>query len=99
MTDNIRVLVIDDDFRVAEIHSSFVEGTEGFEVVGSALNAEQAIEMTRQLRPDLVLLDIYLPDIPGTEILLGRLQSEQSVDCFVLTAARDAQTVRRCLSL
>lgn len=96
--DAISVLIVDDDFRVAEIHQGFVEGVEGFEVAGTVQSAVRAVELCGELAPDLVLLDIYLPDGSGTEVL-RRLRDELSIDCFVLTAARDVATVKRCLDL
>ncbi len=95
---DIGVLIVDDDFRVADIHRGFVEETDGFVVVGSVQTAEAAQAACDELKPDLILLDIYLPDRPGTE-LLASLRADRSVDCFVLTAARDITTVKRCLDL
>lgn len=97
-TGDIGVLIVDDDFRVADIHRGFVDETDGFSVVGSAQTAVSAVELCDALQPDLILLDIYLPDRPGTE-LLASLRADRSVDCFVLTAARDVSTVKRCLDL
>lgn len=94
----MKVLIVDDDFRVADIHSGFVADTDGFEVAGTALTGQQAVELSRELEPDLILLDVYLPDANGTD-LLAALQAERSVDCFVLTAARDVATVKRCIDL
>jgi len=95
---DIRVLIVDDDFRVADIHRGFVDELEGFTVVGTAQTGEAALSSCADLQPDLVLLDIYLPDGLGTDVI-ARLRVEQSVDCFVLTAARDINTVKRCLDL
>jgi response regulator of citrate/malate metabolism len=98
MPDPITVLIVEDDFRVAEIHDDFVEGAGGFSVIGTAQSAAAALEMNVELEPELVLIDIYLPDGLGTE-LLAELRRQRSVDCFVLTAARDIATVKRCLDL
>jgi response regulator of citrate/malate metabolism len=98
MSDVISVLIVEDDFRVADIHSGFVSEAVGFSVVGTAQSGSTAHELNIELEPELVLLDIYLPDQLGTE-LLQRLRAQRSVDCFVLTAARDVGTVRRCLEL
>ena len=65
----LRVLVVDDDFMVARVHRRFVERVPGFEVVGEARTGAEAIDAVRELRPDLVLLDIYLPDMTGLEVL------------------------------
>ncbi|GAA0598693.1 response regulator [Kribbella sandramycini] len=90
----IKVLVVDDDFMVARIHRGFVDRVDGFEVVGTANSGEQALTAIRELRPDLVLLDLYLPDIFGIE-LIGRLRAEQpDCDILVITAAREADAVR-----
>lgn len=98
MPDPVSVLIVDDDFRVADIHQGFVEEAGGFAVVGKAQSAAAALELSRSLQPDLVLLDVYLPDGSGTDVL-RTLRDELAVDCFVLTAARDVATVKRCLDL
>ncbi len=98
MSEPVTVLIVEDDFRVADIHRGFVEEVPGFDVVGSAQTGAAARELNAELEPDLVLLDIYLPDARGTE-LLSELRGQRSVDCFVLTAARDVGTVKRCLDL
>jgi response regulator of citrate/malate metabolism len=98
MPDLTTVLIVEDDFRVAEIHKGFVESAGGFDVVGTAPSGGAALEMNVDLEPQLVLLDIYLPDGLGTE-LLTRLRRQRSVDCFVLTAARDVATIKQCVDL
>jgi response regulator of citrate/malate metabolism len=98
MPDLTSVLIVEDDFRVAEIHQGFVEAAGGFSVVGTAQSGAAALEMNVDLEPQLVLLDIYLPDGLGTE-LLTRLRKQRSVDCFVLTAARDVATIKNCVDL
>lgn len=98
MSEPIPVLIVEDDFRVADIHKGFVNEAGGFNVVGTAQSCAAAIEMSSTLEPQLVLLDIYLPDGRGTD-LLAHLRDHSTVDCFVLTAARDLGTVRRCLDL
>jgi response regulator of citrate/malate metabolism len=93
----IEVLVVDDDFMVAKIHSGFVERTPGFAVVGLAHTGADALRAARRLRPDLVLLDIYLPDMTGLEVLQRLREEAPDVDVLVITAAREADTVRRAL--
>ncbi|MFP3988383.1 response regulator [Streptomyces sp. E11-3] len=96
----IRVLVVDDDFMVARLHSKLVERVPGFTVVGEARSGADALTAVRELRPDLMLLDIYLPDMSGLDVLreLRRGQSPPNdVDVLVVTAAQDAETVRGAL--
>ncbi|MCP2166121.1 response regulator [Goodfellowiella coeruleoviolacea] len=94
----IRVLVVDDDFMVAKVHSAYVAKTPGFEVVGTVHTGTDALRAVRELRPDLVLLDIYLPDVDGLTVL-RRLRGGESgdVDVIVITAARDVDTIRAAM--
>jgi len=96
----IRTLVVDDDYRVADLHAAFVGKVDGFTVVGQAHTARAAYEAIAEDPPDLLLLDLYLPDAHGLE-LLRRLQSRPTPrpDVIVITAARDASSVRTALQL
>jgi response regulator of citrate/malate metabolism len=95
----IRVLVVDDDFRVAGIHAAFVERTEGFEVVGSSRTAAGALEDVARLDPDLVLMDIYLPDGNGLDVVRALLERPEPPHVIVITAARELDAVRQAMQL
>ena len=71
----VRVLVVDDDYRVAKIHEAYVERTPGFTVCGRAHSAAQALEAVAELRPDLVLMDVYLPDGDGLGVMRKLLEA------------------------
>jgi two-component system CitB family response regulator len=85
----IRVLIVEDDFRVAEVHLAFTHRVPGFQVVATALTAADARRMLVEHHPDLMLLDAYLPDDSGLNLL-----AETDVDAIMLTAASDPATVR-----
>jgi response regulator of citrate/malate metabolism len=93
----IRVLVVDDDFMVAKVHRGFVERVPGFAVVGVAHTGAEALAEVDRIRPDLVLLDIYLPDLSGLEVLRRLREGEAVVDVLAVTAARDVNTIRSAL--
>ncbi|MBO9519975.1 MAG: response regulator [Nocardioidaceae bacterium] len=93
----IDVLIVDDDFMVAKIHQGFVERTPGFQVVGVAHTGAEALALTEQLQPDLVLLDVYLPDVLGLDLLQQLREAAPELDVLVISAAREAETVRRAL--
>ncbi len=99
MTDALRVLVVDDDYRVASVHVAFVEGVPGFRVVGQAHTAAEALSLAQTLHPDLVLLDIYLPDGDGLEVVRGMLATPTPPAVMVISAATDMATVRRAVQL
>jgi response regulator of citrate/malate metabolism len=93
----IEVLIVDDDFMVARIHTGFVERTPGFTVTGVAHSGAQALAEAERLQPDLVLLDVYLPDVSGLDLLSALREAAPEVDVLVISAAREAETVRRAL--
>ncbi|MHB8190079.1 MAG: response regulator [Ferrimicrobium sp.] len=95
---SFRVIVVDDDYRVASLHRVFVERVSGFEVVGEAHSGETALTAATQLHPDLILLDLYLPDIPGLEVLrrLAHITG-RPIDVIVITAARDVASVEEAV--
>jgi len=94
----IRVLVVDDDFMVAKVHSGYVTKTPGFEVVGVAHTGADALRAVAHLRPDLVLLDIYLPDRDGVSVLRElRTSASAETDVIVISAATDVETVRAAM--
>ena len=97
MSEGIRVLVVDDDFMVAKVHAGFVSRVPGFLVVGSAHTGAQALTEVSRLHPDLVLLDIYLPDMSGLDVLRGLRDGPVQADVMAVTAARDVDTVRTAL--
>lgn len=93
----IRVLVVDDDFMVARIHRGFVERVEGFEVVGTAQNGAEALAAVATLKPDLVLLDLYLPDMFGLDVVTRLRAAGETCDVLVITAAKEADSVRAAM--
>ncbi|SCL40437.1 Response regulator of citrate/malate metabolism [Micromonospora pallida] len=93
----ISVLVVDDDFMVARIHCGFVERIAGFRVVGTASTGEQAVAAVDELRPDLVLLDLYLPDMFGLDVVTRLRAARHDCDVLVISAAREAEAVRRAV--
>jgi response regulator of citrate/malate metabolism len=85
----IRVLIVEDDIRVANLHADFVRRVPGFDVAGIAHTAAEARSRLDDLAPDLILLDNYLPGESGLLFL-----QNTNVDVIMLTAVSDAPTVR-----
>jgi response regulator of citrate/malate metabolism len=96
----IRVLVVDDDYHVAQAHSMSVARIDGFTVVGEAHTASRAEELVATEGPDLLLLDMYLPDFSGLELVRRLAAASGPVPDFLLvTAARDIDSVRSAMQL
>lgn len=99
MSAGVRVVLVEDDPAVSAIHHGFLLAHGGFEVIGQCATGEDAVEVISRLRPDLVLLDIHLPDISGVEVL-RRLRADDhlDVDVMAVTAAQEVDTVRAAMA-
>src|SRR3954471_2644130 len=93
----IRAAIAEDDFRVADIHEKFLNKFEGIEVVGKALNAKQTVEILDQKKPDLLLLDVYMPDQLGSNLLPVIRQKYPQVDIIMITADTDKEILEKAL--
>ena len=67
ITDDIKVLIVDDQPPFREASRMVVEMTDGFVVIAEAENGEKAIGLVAEVRPDLVLMDVQMPGIDGIE--------------------------------
>lgn len=92
MTDELRVLIVDDDFHVAQLHAGYVGSVPGFTALRPVGTAEAALRAARAQHPDLVLLDVYLPDALGLDLMRAL-----DTDVLVLTAAAETASVRLAL--
>lgn len=93
----ITVVVVDDDFMVARIHTRFVERTDGFEMVGTASTGAEALTLVAAVAPDLVLLDVHLPDMSGLDVLATLRSVGNEAGVIMVTAERSADAVRTAL--
>ncbi|CDQ45045.1 MULTISPECIES: response regulator [Mycolicibacterium] len=91
------VLIVDDDFMVADIHRRFVERIDGYHPVAVASSGAEALTKAAELRPALILLDVYLPDMTGLEVLHRLRAGGDHVGVIMITAARELDTVRGAL--
>lgn len=97
MGEEIEVLIVEDDIRIADIHRRFTEKIEGFKVIGTATTGEQAKEWLELVKPQLVLLDVYLPDMQGTELVTYIRHHLHDTDIIMITAASETDVVRHAL--
>ncbi|MDK8191270.1 response regulator [Paenibacillus sp. UMB7766-LJ446] len=93
------VVLIEDDSMVLEIHRQFVERAGPFQVIGTASNGREGMELMRRLKPDLAILDMYMPVQDGLTTLSQLRSEELNIDVIAITAANDLETIRRVLQL
>ena len=99
MMDTIQVFLIEDDPMVREVNRQFIERVEGYAVVGYAGNGVEGLQKVKELNPDLVLMDIFMPEQDGL-VTLGKMREEHVVvDVIAVTAANDLPTIQRILHL
>lgn len=97
--DVIQVVLIEDDLMVQEVNQMFVNRIEGFSITGMASNGKEGRQAVRKLKPDLVLLDIYMPKEDGIATISKLREEEEDVDIIAITAANDADTIKKLLRL
>ena len=96
----IRTLIVDDDPAAVSIHREFVDRLPEFAVVGATTSGVEAVRLAETLRPDLVLLDMYLPDLPGLEVLRAlRTSGGPPTDVIAITSAKDVDILRGAMNL
>lgn len=83
---NIKVFIVEDDPMVKEINTRFLEKLEGFIVIGDASSIEEAKDKIIKAKADLILLDIFLPDGKGIDLLKWIRIKELYVDTILITA-------------
>jgi DNA-binding NarL/FixJ family response regulator len=75
--------------------SALLESETGFQVVGKAANGQEALELVRRRHPDVLVLDLFMPDGDGFEVLRTLDRAGSRVASVVLTASRANSTTRR----
>jgi DNA-binding NarL/FixJ family response regulator len=94
----VRVLVVDDQPFFRQVARDVLDATPGFELVGEADSGREALAATDRLHPDLVLLDVRMPDIDGVETA-SRMRAGESPPVVVLISVeepRDVPAAREC---
>ena len=95
----VRVAVVDDHALVREGTRLILEGVSGLRVVGAAANGAEALRLVEERRPDVLILDLQLPDMSGVEVTRRVRGTFPRVAILVLTAYVDATYIPRLLQL
>ena len=98
MSTQIRVLIVEDEPTAAEALALHVGRVPGFTAVAHVASGAEALRRTAAGGVDLVLLDIYLPDMSGLEVLRRLRAAGRTVDVIATTRARDLSVVQAAVS-
>jgi DNA-binding NarL/FixJ family response regulator len=93
----MRILVVDDHAVVRRGVRSLLESHEGWEVCGEATTGREAVEQSRQLRPDVVVMDLSLPELNGLDATRQILKDRPGTEVLVLTMHHTEELVRDVL--
>lgn len=88
---SVRVLIVDDQAPFRDVARLVVDLTDGFEVVGESVTGEESVEMARTLKPDLILMDVNMPGIDGTEATRLILAEAAEVVVLLLSTYEPAE--------
>ena len=92
-----RVLLVDDHAIVREGLRALLGQSESLQIVGEAANGNEALEMTRQLQPDVVLMDLKMPGIPAADAIRTIRAQYPATQVLVLTSYAEDRQVEEVL--
>lgn len=93
----LTVMTVEDDEVAAQIYEQFTHKLDGYRVVASAKSGSQALELLQVFTPDLILLDVYLPDTNGIDLMWDIRKQHRGIDIILITAANDTETVSEAI--
>lgn len=95
----IKTVIVEDDRMVASINSQFAVKAPGIQVIATFYNGKNALAFLEKTKVDLLLLDLYMPDFSGLELLAELRRQNNGVDVIMITAANDAPHIKDALQL
>lgn len=99
MSDNaIRVVLVDDHAVIRAGLQQLLAGTDDITVVGTAANGAEALEVVREIRPDVVLMDLQMPEVDGVAATRMIMAEKLGVDVLVLTSFSDGERIVAALN-
>lgn len=94
-----RVLIVEDDPMVAMINEQYTKKSGDFDVVGIANSGRKALEILEKEAVDLIILDVFMPNMSGVELLGKIRENDVDADVIMVTAANDTNTLEATLRL
>lgn len=94
---SVKVLIVDDQAPFRDVARLVVDLTDGFEVAGEAQTGEESVELARSLKPDLILMDVNMPGIDGTQATKIILAESSEIVVLLLSTYEPAEYEPRAL--
>lgn len=95
----IKTVIVEDDLMVASINSQFAKRNPNIQIVATFHNGKDALDYLKKSDADLVLLDLYMPDCTGLELLSELRSIGSEIDVIMITATNDAEHINEALQL
>ena len=93
--EDIRILITDDHPVVREGLFAMLNRERGFDVVGQATNGKEAVEKARELKPDIILIDLRMPELDGVEAIRQIKSAQPEIKFIILTTYSDDEYIFR----
>lgn len=97
MEDLIKILIADDHFVVRQGLTTLLVQRNGMEVIGEATTGQEAIDLARTLRPDVIIMDMIMPEVDGPHAIVAIRQENPDARILVLTSFGEDQQVTSAL--
>ncbi|WP_094603182.1 Transcriptional regulatory protein DcuR [Sporomusa silvacetica DSM 10669] len=91
----VDIVIVEDDPMVMELHRQYISQVKGFRLVGQAANAADGYELIVSIKPQLVILDVYMPGESGIDLLRRVRAAEINIDVILVTAAHRSETIQQ----
>ena len=95
----VRTLIIEDDEAIAQLHFQYLQANPSLDIQAIALNKQQAEMQIEIFNPELLILDVYLPDGTGLDIIQTLRQQGKKTDIILITAAREPEILQSAMRL
>jgi len=95
----LRILIADDHYLVRQGLRSLIESHEGWEVCGEAVDGREAVQKCKELKPDLLILDICMPKLNGVDAARQILRSKPTQRILIVTDVDSEEVIRECLEV
>jgi response regulator of citrate/malate metabolism len=99
LASNLKVIIVEDDPMVAQINKRYLQKVQGFSLAGVFPNGKAAIDFLEKQPVDLVVLDVYMPELNGLELMRRMRAQNLQPEVIMVTAANDAKQVDEFLKL